>query len=168
MKTGIKKTVLITAMIGTLGLGTAAATFAGDHGKGCGWGKKGGEHGMMMRGGHSLADRLEGPLNLSQEQVAQIDEITDTQYKAMRDSRREKRDDFKALMALDPASADYNSEVDKLAQAAGDRSAEKVKARADMRARIAAVLTPEQQEKLAEMKEEMKEKWGKRHGHYDS
>jgi len=165
MKAGIKKTVLVSAMIATLGLGTAAVSVAGDHGKGCGWGKKGNHSGMMMRGGHSLADRLEGPLNLSKEQVAQIDEITDTQYKAMRDSRRAKRDDFKALMELDPTSDAYNAEVSKLAQQAGERAAAKVEARAAVRAQIAEVLTPEQREKLATLKDEMQEKWGKRRGH---
>lgn len=163
MKAISKKTVLISTLVATLGLGTAAATFAGDHGKGC-WGKKG-EHSGMMRGGHSLADRLEDKLDLSKDQVTKIDEITDAQHKLMRELRREKRDQAKAVFALDPTSAEYDAEVDKLAQQAGERAEKIMRARADTRASIAAVLTPEQQEKMTSLKEEMKEKWqSRRHG----
>lgn len=166
MTTTLKKTVLISAMIASLGLaGVATNSFAGDHGRKCG-GERG-EYSSMMHGKHSLADRLERKLDLNKDQVSQIDAITDAQHKAMRDARRSKRDQAKAMMALDPSSPDYQAEIDKLAQQAGEQAEQMVRARADSRAKIAAVLTPEQQEKMNTMKAKMAEKWQRHHNSDD-
>jgi len=161
----MKKTVLISAIVATLGLGTLATNSFADGYEG----KKCGGKGLrsMMHYGHSIADRLEEPLQLTKEQVTKIDEITDAQYKQMRDSKREKRDLYGAIAELDPTSPDYDAEVDKLAQQAGERVEQMIQSRAEVRQQIAAVLTPEQQEKMKTLKSEMKEKWeGHRRGHH--
>ncbi|MCV6590660.1 MAG: Spy/CpxP family protein refolding chaperone [Marinobacterium sp.] len=160
--------VLVASAVVALGLGTAAVTFAGDHGKGCGWGKRGGDHHSEgrgyserhggYRGNFSLADRMQNKLDLTDEQVAQIDEITDAQYKAMRDFKRSKRDQQQAMLQLDPANANFDAEVARLAAQAGERTEAMLKLRAETRAKLAAVLTPEQQEKMKELKQSMQEK----------
>ncbi|MBY4678624.1 Spy/CpxP family protein refolding chaperone [Marinobacterium arenosum] len=159
--------LLIGATVAVLGLGSLAAANSYARGGHCddeGYGKHGGGHpGGMMHG--KFYERMQEKLGLSDNQVDQIDDIMDSQRQQMRDNRRQMHDNRKALLALDPASENYNAEVDRLAQQASDAVEQMIKLRAETQRQIASVLDAEQLEKAKEMKAKMGERWGKRRGH---
>jgi len=129
-------------------------------------------------GKHSNDHR--GPAFFPIHKMAKVLDLTDAQQEELKALKSELRADMKAnrpekgsqmsmkaqLAALDPADANYQAELNKLA----DLRAEKAKARflkmAEVRAKVSEILTDEQLEKF----ESMKEKRGKRgeRGHKSS
>lgn len=101
--------------------------------------------------------RMAQDLNLSAEQQKKIEQIrTDSQdtMKAMRDAMLANRD---ATQKLDPAATDFMAQTDKLAAEKGALVEGMMKARAKTQADIAAVLTPEQRAKHAELRKQRQE-----------
>lgn len=149
---------IVMTLSAILVAGAAGTVMA--EGKHCeGHGSKGykGDHQEMSE--HRI-DRLAEHLALSDEQKASMKSIFEERH-AKREGKKEVRDSFRAKMdSLDPESANYVAEVEKIAQ---EQSKEMVKnkvERAEMKAKIYAVLTDEQEEKFEKLKDHRKKKWG--------
>lgn len=166
----MKKTVLVTLLASTLGLGAAAAHADDkDSGKrGHGYSKhEGGKHhgkrgGRHHSGGHMMK-RMAKKLGLTEAQQAEIKTLREAQ----KDTHKALREEMKALhvemTALDSTSATYDSQVVVLADKKADLERKKFIQRSDARQKFEAVLTEEQRATLKTMKEERKNRHGKRH-----
>jgi len=109
--------------------------------------------------GQSGMQRMTENLGLSdkqQEQIKQIHSDSHETMKSMRDAMMANRD---AMQKLDPAARDYMTQVDKLAAEKGALVEAMMKEHARVRAEMAAVLTPEQRAKAAELRKERQAKW---------
>lgn len=106
-------------------------------------------------------------------------QLSDAQRQAIdairQDFREEKRTNFgkgkgkgkgqnQRWVDLDPGAADYQAQVEQLAEAKSERMKEAMLQRAQMHADIYAILTPEQREKFVEVKQQMRDKRGSRKG----
>lgn len=123
---------------------------------GCGWHVK--KHQQMMNEG--FGSRMEKTLDLSDEQVKQLDELTAGKMGEMQKRGMAK---IRALMALDPASDNYAAEVDTLASDSAAMIEADIRDFAETRAKVHALLTPEQLEKLAEHQQKMAKKMARWH-----
>jgi len=147
--------ILAVAVLGLLaaGVGNARPYGERDHERH----HSGGEHHGMQRGGdlRHLLKRLD----LSEEQRDQIFELKHAQRPAMRDKVKELRQGRSALRAAAMAK-DYDArQVRQLADAQAKLIADLMVMRTETFHRIYGLLTPEQQQKLAEWKD-------KRRGHF--
>lgn len=148
----MRKTLIIgiTALSLTLGgLGIAYAS-----------GKVG--HGPMMDGRH--LDRIGNHLDLTEAQQAQLDELTAGQFTEMRQGMRSMYNLREILHKLDPTAADYDQQVDKLADEIGDKAGNMVRMRANQHQAFNAILTAEQREEFAQMSDKMQERGKHRFG----
>lgn len=118
-----------------------------------------GKRGHHQRDGFNI-ERMEDVLNLSETQVDQL-------YKIKREAKKERKaamkamkqdDKPKGLMALDPGAADYQAQVQALAEFKADMARNKTLKRAEYHAKIYEVLTPEQRETLKQHMQERREK----------
>jgi Spy/CpxP family protein refolding chaperone len=113
-----------------------------------GWhdaGRHAGHHGHF--GGHGLR-----ALDLSQEQQDQIFKIRHDQAQAFYDQRKALRAAHESLRELSRADAFDEAKARQAADALGQAQAQMALLRAQTGAQIRAVLTPEQREKLAQMR----------------
>jgi protein CpxP len=141
-----KHTLLGLALASALAIGTTvavAAPGAGDPGaSGHGWhGHRG--HGQMM---------MLHKLNLSDAQKASIKQIVGTsraQNKGQWQALRQQRSAFEAMT---PNQVGYQAAAASLAQAEGQATQARVQQKANLRAQIYAVLTPQQQAQAATFK----------------
>jgi len=127
-------TMLIFGVAATLAVASANVAYA------C---PPGGEHGMQ---------RMADELKLSDQQRQQFKSIHSEGRdagKAMHEAMRLNRD---ALQKLDPDAKDYSRQVGRLAEEKGELVKQMVIERSKERARIHAMLTPEQREKAAAFK----------------
>jgi len=121
----------------------------------CPGGQCGGSQGMQQ----GMQQRMAQQLNLTdkqQEQFKQIHRAARDGMQSIRDAMQDNRD---AMRKLDPAAKDYMAQVDKLAAEKGSLVESMVKARASQRAEIAAILTPEQRTRMAELRKQRQSKW---------
>ena len=118
----------------------------------------GGKNSDERRGGDFLPlHKMERVLDLTDEQIAQFEALKD-ELKAERQAKRAemgeegKRRKMNVLAGLNPDDADYQEKVNAIAE----QKAEKVKARflkrAELRMKVADILTDEQLEKFDNMK----------------
>ena len=118
----------------------------------------GGKNSDERRGGDFLPlHKMERVLDLTDEQIAQFEALKD-ELKAERQAKRSemgeegKRKKMDALAGLNPDDADYQEKVNAIAE----QKAEKVKARflkrAELRMKVADILTDEQLEKFDKLK----------------
>lgn len=138
-----KLPMLITA--GLLSATLATASMAGPRG-GC---NQGADRSQAQ-------DRLMSQLDLSAEQQSAIDALRNQQReqkKAQRDARKQ-RPQIRAT----PDQADYEQQVQAYAKQKAAAVEAKILQKAKMKADIYALLTPQQQSKLLELRREMKEK----------
>ncbi|HCS13044.1 MAG: hypothetical protein COS82_02165 [Zetaproteobacteria bacterium CG06_land_8_20_14_3_00_59_53] len=106
-----------------------------------------------------MQQRMADELNLSDTQKAQFKKVHEDArptMQAMRDAMRANRD---AMQKLDPAASDYSAQVDKLAAEKGALVEGMMKERGRLQAEIAAILTPEQRAKHAELRKARQGKW---------
>lgn len=96
-------------------------------------------------------------------QHLELDEAQTTSLKELFAKRAEQRPEhprqpMKGLAQLDPNAADYNEQVKAQIADMQQKLAERVQSRADFKAELYAILTPEQEQKLAEMRDQRGEK----------
>ncbi len=142
-----KLTHLVTA--GLLSALIAGASFAGPA-RDCHQGKH--------HGGHK--DRLIQQLDLSAEQKTAIAELR----AAQREQRKSQRQLNKSnnWLAVTPDQANYEEQVQAYAKQKAAAVEAKILAESKMRAEVYALLTPEQQTQLAQLKEERQEQRAER------
>lgn len=106
-----------------------------------------------------MQQRMADELNLSDTQKAQFKKVHEDArptMQAMRETMRANRD---AMRKLDPAASDYTAQVDKLAAEKGALVEGMMKEHGRLQAEIAAILTPEQRAKHAELRKARQGKW---------
>jgi Spy/CpxP family protein refolding chaperone len=148
----IKKTWLIPAAAAALIItgGTALACNAGFGGYG---GQHGRPHGMhegafgSHRAGLRAAYRVSG---LTGQQRAELDKVFDAAQDSTYEKMRSWRTDRRALRDALRSGAD-TATIEPLADKAGQHVAEMIVMRAETRAKVNAVLTPEQRTELKQM-----------------
>ncbi|MGB0662584.1 MAG: Spy/CpxP family protein refolding chaperone [Pontibacterium sp.] len=122
-------------------------------------------HGFMgMQQGGPKIERLARALDLTDEQVAQLDEAMSAKGVEMRQIGRAAFSLGEQLNTLDPLAADYQAKVEALKSEASTNAAQMVQMRADQQKILADVLTPEQLTKLQQLKEEKAKRFGERDG----
>ena len=166
----MNKTILVTLLASTLGLGAAAAVQANDTSSGNGqgyskhegggkhFGKRGGKRGGMKMG------RIAKKLNLTEAQQAQIKSFRAAQkeqHQALRTQKQALRTEMKAL---DSTSTDYQSQVAVIADKKANLERQSFIQRSQSRQQFESVLTAEQRTTLKEMKESRKSRGDKRGG----
>lgn len=120
-------------------------------------GKRGGPEGASYGSGKGII-KMAGELGLSQEQkrsVAQILKESKEQGKALREAVLTAREGMSEVMAKTPGD---EAAVRKAAQAVGKANEEMAVHAGKVKARIDAVLTPEQKAKQAQKREEFKKR----------
>lgn len=108
--------------------------------------------------------RFAQALNLTPEQQAKMQELWKSQHQERMNMRDSRRQEMNQMRTLDPKADNFQTEVDKLMKQAQQRAAERVKAQADMKSKMAEILTPEQMNKMQAMIAKRME----RHDHYRS
>lgn len=119
-----------------------------------------GHHGMAM-GGH-MYDQL----NLSDTQRAQIKQLTEQNFAQAKPQMQALRQARKAFEAAAPGSADYQTAASNLAEAEADAARTRTTNRANLRAQIYQLLTPEQRTQLASLQADRKaqrQQWRESH-----
>lgn len=108
--------------------------------------------GAVSAGDHGPRDpvaKMAERLDLDASQKASVEAIFERNRPAQQALRERHREHFGALRALDPKSADYSTQAQALADQAGTLARDRVLQSTQLRAELAAVLTPEQ---LAQLK----------------
>ena len=116
-------------------------------------------HGMM---GSQMYDQL----NLSDAQRAQIKQLTEQNFAQAKPQMQALRQARKAFEAAAPGSADYQTAASNLAEAEADVARTRTTNRANLRAQIYQLLTPEQRTQLASLQAErkaQKQQWRESH-----
>lgn len=116
-----------------------------------GFGKKGfkrGGHGMMFRG-----------LDLTEEQKAQIKQITDNSKNTVKPIRGQMRANKQRLQEVSANGNFDAAQVQAIAAQQGSLSAQLIVERERVKSQVFQVLTPEQRRKAAERREQMKERF---------
>lgn len=139
------KKSLMTILAAALVIGSASA-YA--------WGGKHHDHGMYN------LDMMEHVLDLTEAQKQEL-----AAFK--QEARQQRKAQFKErgkvmLMDLDPAAADYQAQVQALAEKNAQLAKERTLQHAAFHAKVHAVLTPEQRVKLKEVMEDMRAKHHRR------
>ncbi len=142
-------------MISVLGLGTALslgmATTAGAFpGKSCG----------QQQRYERMADRLD----MNDEQRQQLKQIHRQARPQMLELKDAMQDNREALRKLDPQSPQFDTQVAELAKQQGELVTQKIIQRNQLRAKVFAILTPEQREMAKKMKRNHSGKRGKHDG----
>jgi len=105
-------------------------------------------------GGMQRMERIAGELNLTDQQSQQFKQIQRDNREAgmaIRDAMRDNRD---AMRKLDPAAKDYSKQVSALAGEKAELVKQMTIHRAETRAEVHAILTPEQQKRAMELRKE--------------
>ncbi len=154
MNTKHKMKVLLP-ILAVVGLTMSGAAFASDHGIG-GWGHP--PHEGMQKG-----DRMEmiaDKLDLNKKQRQQIKEIHRQSRTEMLELRDAMHDNREAMRELDPAENGFLNRADALAEDQGRLVTKQIKLRNHVRAKVASVLTPEQQEQAQSMQKKHRHERG--------
>jgi Spy/CpxP family protein refolding chaperone len=155
----MKKTLLTLVAIPTLVLGTMAYADGGKHRDSCdgkhdrqSHGKK--EHGMRDgQSGERMLKRMTKRLELTEEQQTSLKTVFEAQSK-QRDALKEKsRDLHEALRDLDPKADGYAEQLEEAKKTAAQLAVERIDEGAELRQKVADILTPEQLEKWETEKE---------------
>jgi len=135
--------MMVSALTLSLIAGSSALAYAGQKGD--------------CTGEHRIDKRLEhmtSALNLDQTQQAAVKELL-TQRAEQR-SAHKPGNRYSGLTALDPNAPDYQQQVQALIKEMQQNMAQRMQAHADHKAALYAILTPEQEQKLTEMRSERK------------
>lgn len=152
------KKLLSTALLATLITSAAFATAAGPrHGGGCGQGQGQGP-GQGLGGHGDMYTKLDRIVDLSDDQKTAIEELRGQM--APRDGTRGKPG--MTMYKLDASAADYQEQVNVMADAAAERARERVLRHAQVHAKVQAILTDEQKAELKAFHDDRREfrnKW---------
>ncbi len=146
------KTLLATVGGITLLAGAAASTYA----------VAGGERGDRMFNSDRMVERATKHLDLNDEQQAEVKAVLDSLVPVMRDARDSRRAAREKLLELDPSSADYDTELGVLADAAADSARAMVTQLGIARQDLNAVLTEEQRAEFEDWLSKSR-RWGGKH-----
>jgi|GEM_PF-243862 len=116
-------------------------------------------HHKHFRRGHDMELRK---LNLSDEQHSSIKQIVKDSFSQNRTQWQALRQQRQAFESMTPDQVGYQAAADRLAQAEADATKLRVQQRANVRAQIYAVLTPQQKADMATQRSERQarmEKW---------
>jgi len=144
-------------MITTLGLATALSL-----GMAATAGAFPGEHGGKQQRYERIADKLD----MNDEQRQQLKQIHRQARPQMLELKDAMQDNREALRKLDPKSAQFDAQVAELAKQQGELLTQKIIQRHHLRAKVFAILTPEQREMAKKMKRNHFGKRGKHDGKY--
>lgn len=133
---------IAAAIITASGLGMTAAAYA-----------KGGHDHMERKMEH-----LAGKLNLSEEQTVQLREQMQNKRDGMKEQKQARKAIRKQLMQLDPNAPDYQTQLDSLVLQAQEQTKSMILSKAEQQQKLYDILTPEQEQKFAEMKSKMEGK----------
>ncbi|WP_261842651.1 Spy/CpxP family protein refolding chaperone [Aliamphritea ceti] len=156
----MRKSIIIaitTATVGLTTLGIGAAQAGNSEGYGCGKGEysERGEHGKGRHGkfgmqGMSL-ERLDKKLELTDAQEDTLAPLFDQQFVNMRQQMREMKSLRQDLKNLNVADTDYSQQVETLIKQGQDAAATLIRSKAELKQKVYAELTPEQQEKFTSL-----------------
>lgn len=153
----MKKNSLIVSLIaGSLALGSSAAVLAGPKG---GSERDGRQYEQRAE---KRLERMSKKLDLTAEQQEAIKSLWQQQAKSERPDRPRA-----GLQRLNPNADDYAEQVQQQIVQAQQRVAQHLQARADHKAALYEILTPEQEEKLQQMHERGSHHKGKDRGKRD-
>lgn|GEM_PF-4610488 len=105
-------------------------------------------------GGGGHMQRMADELGLSSEQRQQLKQIMQGGRNEGEALRNALRQNHEALRALDPAAADYRKQSERLAGESGELARKMALHHAEQRAKVHAILTPEQRVKERNMRPE--------------
>ena len=161
----MRKSIIIaitTATVGLTTLGIGAAQADSKEGYGCGKGEHAeysrgdrgdhgkGRHGKFGMKGMSL-ERLDKKLDLTDAQEDTLAPLFDQQFLDMRQQMREMKSLRQDLRSLNVADADYSQQVEALIKQGQEAAATLIRSKAELKQKVYAELTPEQQEKFASL-----------------
>lgn len=156
----MRKSIIVAITAGTVGLTTLGIGVAtADQGeKSCGEHREGkwseyrdGKHGKFGMQKMSL-EHLDRKLELTDAQEDTLAPILDQQFLDMRQQMRDMKSLRKDLRGLDLAASDYQQQLDALVLQSQQAAENFIRSRADLRQKIYAELTPEQQAKFTSSK----------------
>ncbi len=116
--------------------------------------------GMGMHPG--MLDRMADELGLSDAQRQTIRGLFEAARPAMQANRDEMRKNAELLRNAEPGDKDYQAVVERVSRASGELASRAVGDGAQLRARVWAVLTPEQRVKAKEMGNKMRDRMAER------
>ncbi len=143
-----RKTI-ISALAVTLVAGSSALAWAGQ--------KEGCDRADRADRADRKVERMARYLELDDAQTASVKALFAERAGQQQDQPRKPH---ATLAGLDPNAADYQQQVKQQISEMQQQLAERLQARADFKASLYAILTPEQEQKLAEMR-------AQRHGKHD-
>ncbi len=158
----MRKSLIIaitTATVGLTTLGVGVAQADNKEGYGCGKGEHAeysrgdhgkGRHGKFGMQGMSL-ERLDKKLDLTDAQEDTLAPLFDQQFLDMREQMRGMKSLRQDLRNLNVADANYSQQVEDLIKQGQDTAAALIRNKAELKQKIYAELTPEQQEKFASL-----------------
>ena len=152
MKKSMKTILVPLVSISLLGVAAASHAYGGGcDGRGPGKGMYGKQYERMGGPGEGMRiERLAQRLDLTDEQQAQVREIKEAsreKHEALREKMQNNREAMREAI-----QSDNTASIRSLADQKGDLVAEMSVLKANDRAKIRAVLTPEQQQAFADMK----------------
>jgi Spy/CpxP family protein refolding chaperone len=120
---------------------------------------------MEKRHEHRIENRIEHltkELSLTTEQQVQLKEQMLSQQEKRGDKQKSRKDVFKQLQKLDPSAADYQTQLNSLVLQAQDQTKSMILEKAEQKAKLFEILTPEQEKEFIELQSEMGKKMSKR------
>lgn len=164
MKTKYLMTLGAAALVATTTVAVAGGKYCDEERGGHYKKEHHGEYGMK---GERKLDRMADYLELSDEQRTEINAIFADRADKMKAHRETMGDFYQQMRELSPSDPDYVASVKKLADSQAAFMADRMVERAEVKAQIAAVLTPEQQEKFDQMRNHHGKKGDRDHGYGD-
>ncbi len=107
-----------------------------------------------------MLSHLDSELDLSSEQYGEVAGLIKAHHDKQSSGREQMHAAFKKMRSLSPASDDYLQQASTLASEQAQAMQQHMVARAQLKADIYALLTPEQQRRFAEMQKERAEAKG--------
>lgn len=106
-------------------------------------------------------DRMMDELDLTPQQRGKITEHRATYQPELRKLRQELQQARRSLREINPGDAKYAAKVAETAKRVGELSAKMVTQSAELRSKVWSVLTPDQQKKMLERRQAMRDRMGK-------
>lgn len=160
-KMTLKKTLLTVLMASSLGL-AGHTLYANPYNNGAydgsGYQCKKGKRGMKHASPEKRVEKMAQHLGLSEAQKQQILSLMTTHKANMKPLRDQKRALKRSMHSLDPNAADYMAQLSNLAEQKANLVRQKTLAKGQHRQQLFALLTPEQQNKMRQMRQQRMQK----------
>lgn len=154
-----RRLFLASTLIGAMSLGSYA--IAGGHG-GCGkhGGKHGGEYSEQRM--QKKMERMTEKLGLSAEQSERMKAAMKSKHESMKGFREQKRALHESMRNLDPTAADFDTQLEALANQKAELTRQMTIAKGKQRQTMANILNKEQRDKMQQMRTERKARYHNR------